>query len=222
MRMGSLSGARLALVALAAVLTALAVLAAGTRTAPQAAQAAAQKRPNVVVIETDDQTDDSLRFMANVNRLLVQQGVRFDNNFVSFPLCCPSRATFLTGQYGHNHGVMGNSPPQGGYTKLDHSNTLAVWLQRSGYYTALVGKYLNGYGTPATRLQVPAGWSEWHGATNLRYLGFTLNEGGQLHTYPADQANYQSDVLARIAGDVIRRRASASNPLFMWVTFYAP
>ncbi|MDQ3894067.1 MAG: sulfatase, partial [Actinomycetota bacterium] len=219
--------ARAILLAAAAVLTAIAALAAATRTAPAtaiAARAAAadQKRPNIIVIETDDQTDDSLRLMPNVNRLLVRQGVRFDSSFASFPLCCPSRATFLTGQYAHNHGVMGNSPPQGGYTKLDHSNTLAVWLQRAGYHTAHVGKYLNGYGQRRTRMQIPPGWSEWNGATTLPYLGFTLNENGQLKTYPANQQNYQTDVLGRKAVEIIRRQVPSAKPLFMWLAFYAP
>ena len=89
-------------------------------------------RPNVVVIETDDQTAVSLAVMTNVRRLLVRQGTTFDRSFATWPLCCPSRATFLTGQYAHNHGVLGNTPPDGGDDRLDHSNTLAVWLRRPG------------------------------------------------------------------------------------------
>src|SRR3712207_1633994 len=91
-------------------------------------------RPNVVVVMSDDQTVESLRVMANVNELLARQGATFANNFASFPLCCPSRATFLTGQYGHNHTVMGNAPPQGGYEKLQptEANTLPAWLRAAG------------------------------------------------------------------------------------------
>jgi N-acetylglucosamine-6-sulfatase len=217
-------GRRAAAIALVSALATVAGALATVHTVPERAAAAtvAQTRPNVVVIETDDQTDESMRVMANVNRLLATEGVRFDNSFVSFSLCCPSRATFLTGQYAHNHGVMGNSPPQGGYTKLDHSNTLAVWLHRAGYHTALVGKYLNGYGSRATRMQVPPGWSEWHGAPNLPYLGFTLNENGKLITFPANQANYQTDVFAARALDVIHRVVPTPTPLFLWVTFVAP
>ena len=95
---------------------------------------------------TDDQTVESLRVMPNVERLLVRRGTSFTNSFASFPLCCPSRATFLTGQYAHNHGVLSNTPPSGGYEALDGSNTLPVWLQRAGYVTGHVGRYLNGYG----------------------------------------------------------------------------
>ena len=80
-------------------------------------------RPNVVMIMTDDQTVESMRVMPNVKTLLADRGVTFDNSFVSYSLCCPSRATYLTGQYAHNHGVMGNAAPNGGYYKLDSTNT---------------------------------------------------------------------------------------------------
>src|SRR3712207_911176 len=102
-------------------------------------------RPNVVVLETDDQTLAELEVMPNTRRLLGDDGVTFDNHFASFPVCCPSRATFLTGQYAHNNGVLGNRPPEGGYEALDETNTLPVWLQRAGYHTVHLGKYLNGY-----------------------------------------------------------------------------
>src|SRR5436190_2303041 len=103
--------------------------------------AAAPQRPNVLVLETDDQTLDEMAVLPNVRRLIGDQGVTFDNNFDSFSLCCPSRASFLTGQYSHNNGVRANALPQGGFEKLDGTNTLAVWLQQSGYYTAHLGKY---------------------------------------------------------------------------------
>ena len=64
---------------------------------------------------------------------------------MNFPLCCPSRATLQSGQYGHNHGVMGNKPPKGGFEAFDVDNSLAVWLEARGYVTAHVGKYMNGY-----------------------------------------------------------------------------
>src|SRR4051794_26880078 len=67
---------------------------------------AADARPNVLVIETDDQTLESMRVMGNVNALIGAKGATFQNSFVNYSLCCPSRATFLTGQYVHNHGVL--------------------------------------------------------------------------------------------------------------------
>ena len=100
-----------------------------------------QTRPNVLVIMTDDQAVGDMRVMASTRRLLGSQGTSFDDSIVSFSQCCPSRATFLSGQYPHNHHVVANTPPFGGFAKFDNRNTLAVWLRRSGYYTALVGKY---------------------------------------------------------------------------------
>ena len=131
----------------------LAALAAGIAAAAALNGSAASGRataappPNVVVLETDDQTVESMRVMPQTNALITDQGVTFDNSFVSYSLCCPSRATFLTGQYAHNHGVWGNAAPNGGYYKLDSTNTLPVWLQRAGYTTIHLGKYLNQYGT---------------------------------------------------------------------------
>src|SRR5262245_32756792 len=105
-----------------------------------AANAAAA--PNVVVIATDEQTAADLAAMPQTRALIGDEGTTFANSFVSLSECCPSRATFLTGQYAHNHGVLNNEPPFGGYPRLRGAETLPVWLQRSGYATGLVGKYL--------------------------------------------------------------------------------
>src|SRR5919198_4732945 len=78
-----------------------------------ARSAAVQPRPNVVVIESDDQTLRSMRVMDRVNALIGARGTTFRKSFVNFALCCPSRATFLTGEYAHNHEVMGNASPEG-------------------------------------------------------------------------------------------------------------
>ncbi len=191
-----------------------------------AASPSLQGKPNILVLMTDDQTVESMRVMANVRTLLARQGATFTNNFVSYPLCCPSRSTFLTGQYAHNHTVMGNAPPAGGYDKLapTHSNTLPAWLQRAGYTTVHLGKYLNGYGS-ARPLEVPPGWSEWYGSTDpstYRYFNYTLNENGKLVTYGTGAANYQTDVYGRKAIDLIRRLAPSPKPFFLWVAFLAP
>ena len=67
---------------------------------------AQQKRPNVIVIETDDQNFTDMFVMSQTLGLLGARGTTFNDAYVSYPLCCPSRATFLTGQYAHNHGVL--------------------------------------------------------------------------------------------------------------------
>jgi N-acetylglucosamine-6-sulfatase len=182
-----------------------------------------QQRPNVVVLMTDDQTVESLRVMRNVNRMLARPGATLTQSVVSFALCCPSRATFLTGQYAHNHRVLSNVAPRGGYGRLDHSTTLPVWLRRGGYYTVHVGKHLNGYGLTRPR-EVPPGWSEWYGAVDpstYRYWGFTMNENRRLVRYSRRTA-YQTDVFARRAAEVIARRAPRRQPFFLYVGFVAP
>jgi arylsulfatase A-like enzyme len=207
--------ARFGLVAL------LALAGAGASAQSDSATAGAQQaRPNVVVIMTDDQTVESLRVMTNVRRLLRDRGTTFANSFVTFALCCPSRATFLTGQYNHNNGVMDNHPPVGGYAKLDHRNTLPVWLRNAGYYTAHVGKYLNGYGLE-NRREIPPGYNEWRGSVDpstYRFFGYTLNENGTLRTYD----RYQTDLYAEKAVGIIERRAPLAQPFFLWVAFLAP
>ena len=185
---------------------------------------AAGARPNVVVFMTDDQTAESVRVMPHVRRLIANQGVTFDNSFASFPLCCPSRATFLTGQYAHNHGVFDNVLPWGGFAKLDHSNTLATWMSGAGYRTIHVGKYLNGYGNKRPRT-VPPGWTDWHalvGASVYQYFGFTFNDNGRTTRYPRTPAFYQTDVLARKAVDMVRTASRGTRPFFMWNAYVAP
>ena len=177
-------------------------------------------RPNVIVIMTDDQDLESLRAMPNVRRLLARQGTTFLNSFASFPLCCPSRATLLTGQYAHNHGVLGNAPPNGGYYAFDPTSTLATWLEQSGYATALVGKYLNGYGNGGRRF-IPPGWSEWHAGVRLGYVGHSMTHDGRITVYRSER-DYVTDVYTRTAVSVIARRAKDSRPFFLWLSYFAP
>jgi N-acetylglucosamine-6-sulfatase len=207
--------------ALVGLLAAAVVAPSSAAAVSPAGGAGAAARPNVLVIMTDDQTVESVRVMTNVKRLLRDRGATFRSSFVTYALCCPSRATFLTGQYAHNHGVLGNSPPNGGYAKLDHTNTLPVWLQDAGYYTAHLGKYLNGYGRADPR-EIPPGYDEWRGSVDpstYRFYGYTLNENGRLTTY---ERTYQTDLYARKAARIIRQRAPRAQPFFLWVAFLAP
>ncbi len=186
-----------------------------------------EQRPNVVVVMSDDQTVESMRAMGNVNSRLAQFGTTFANSFVNFPLCCPSRATFLTGQYAHNHGTLGNGPPQGGFEKFnaEHGgNTLPGWLQADGYYTVEIGKYLNGYGNEATETVVPEGWTEWYGAVEgvQNVYDYALNENGTLVQYGDAIEDFKQDVITRRAVEVINRRAPAAQPFFLNVNYTAP
>jgi N-acetylglucosamine-6-sulfatase len=206
------------------LLGALIVAGPGTHVTSVDQAGAAPLRPNVLVIETDDQTVESMRIMSNVNSLIGDQGTTFDNSFVNFSLCCPSRATFLTGQYAHNHGVWSNAPPTGGFAtfeKLHGDNNLAVWLQDAGYFTGMIGKYLNQYSNNAG---IPPGWSDWEAVApgDQTVYNYTLNDNGTLVHYGSDPADFKQDVLTSRAVDFIDHRAPSGRPFFLWLTYTAP
>ena len=181
---------------------------------------ALQKRPNVIVIDTDDQNVSDMFVMPNTLALLGGRGTTFDNSYVSYPLCCPSRATFLTGQYAHNHGVLTDQR----YGDLDSSNTLATWLRQAKYRTAMVGKYLNGYGRFNLR-EVPPGWSEWYaltGGTEQKRYKYKLNENGKVHRYARKAKDYVTDVLSSKLNDVLKRWTRNPKPYFIYFNPNAP
>jgi len=124
-----------------------------------------KERPNVVVVMVDDQDFRSMHALPKTRKLIARRGTTFATSVVNFPLCCPSRATFMTGQYAHNHGVRWNNAPTGGYGKLRQDETLPVWLRRAGYRTIHIGKFLNEYGQ-ANPTEVPKGWDDWHGGVD--------------------------------------------------------
>jgi arylsulfatase A-like enzyme len=206
-----------------AIAGALAIAGTGTPPATVGQAEAAPPRPNIVVIETDDQTLESMRVMDNVNSLIGDHGVTFRNSFVNFALCCPSRATFLTGDYMHNHRVFGNKYPGGGFKRFQELHggyNLAVWLQRAGYYTGMIGKYLNEY---KANSPIPKGWSEWRGAPEgYGAYNYPLNENGTLIQYGTDPTDFKQDVLTWKAMNFVNRRAPLAKPFFLWLTYTAP
>ena len=128
------------------------------------------ERPNIVVVMADDLRVDDVQWMPRTRRLFARTGISFENSFAPYPLCCPARATFLTGQHAHNHGVYWHDPPYG-YGAFDDSRTVATSLQAAGYRTGFLGKYLNRYGLDRSKVSgkpshryVPRGWDEWRGA----------------------------------------------------------
>lgn len=186
------------------------------------------RRPNVLLILADDQGAKTMGVMQQVQRKLADRGTTYTDAFVSLPECCPSRASVLSGQYAHNHGVLDNTPPRGGYPAFDGRNSLPVWLRRAGYRTGWVGKYLNGYGNPAKGadpLEVPPGWSEWTAPVNhteFRMFDYTLNHNGELRDYGSEAADYQTDVFAEHADDFVRKSARGSEPFFLAISPLAP
>jgi len=159
--------------------------------------------PSFVVIQTDDQTLDGLyasfsaypgapktRAMPNTLDLIAKRGMTFNRYYVSYPLCCPSRVSLLTGRYAHNTGVEGNVQPNGGYFGFSfrgaYDHNLATWLQGAGYRTIHIGKFLNGYGDEpySDGTNVPPGWDAWHTVlkadTHHYFYGYTLNDNGEI------------------------------------------
>jgi N-acetylglucosamine-6-sulfatase len=228
--MRALSAARFRLAVFATMLIAFGVVTAlgACGTEAPARAAASVSRPNIVVFMTDDETVAELRGMPNTRALLERNGVRFDRSYVSYPVCCPSRATYLTGQYAHNHGVMGLYPPTGGYGRFDKRNALPVWLARAGYHTAHLGKFLNGYGDQEPA-DVPPGWSDWHATVDYstyKMWGYTMNDNGRMHTYgrtfEENPRLYQTDILAGKAAAIVRAQSRRGAPLFLSLNFLAP
>jgi N-acetylglucosamine-6-sulfatase len=181
-------------------------------------------QPNFVFVLTDDQDFASYnrRTMPNTFRLLGRRGATFANHYDATPLCCPSRAAMLTGQYGHNNGVLNNKP---GYGDLDDpGNVLPVWLQRAGYRTAYVGKFLNGYEQTADdKDDVAPGWDLWSVLVgNARgYNDFMLTVDGRERKELYHGGAYLTDVLNERAARYVHELAGAQ-PFFLQVGQAAP
>lgn len=181
--------------------------------------------PNVVLILTDDQRYDTLHVMPEVQHLLVEEGMSLDRAFATDPLCCPSRSTILTGRYAHTTGVYANGGPDGGWEAFrpSESSTIATALHGAGYRTALIGKYLNGYGV-GSEPYVPPGWDEWLAFSNGNggYFDYTMYDGARGNlAFGAEPGDYSTDVIRRRAVSFIRE-VPESRRLFLMVTPYAP
>jgi N-acetylglucosamine-6-sulfatase len=139
--------------------------------------------PNIVFVLSDDEDLGIHPHMPKVKELIEDMGTVFDNFFVPYPLCCPSRASILRGQYPHNTLVLGNWVPEGGFLTFRRlkreQSTIATWLQAAGYRTALYGKYLNGYSETDAP---PPGWDEWHAGNEDAYdnVDYKLNANGKV------------------------------------------
>lgn len=187
--------------------------------APAVRARAASTPPNVVVIVTDDQRWDSLGVMPIVQRELVGRGVTFTNAFVSNPLCCPSRASILTGDYSHTTGVYRQIPPFGRFEAFHDDPTLATWLDGAGYDTALVGKYIDGYQHAGLTGYVPPGWDRWVGFIHAGYQDYQLSIDGAVRAFGEAPGEYSTDVLA---GEAVRFIRGAQGPLFLYFAPEAP
>ncbi len=173
-------------------------------------------QPNIVVVLLDDARYDDFTALRRL-REFRDSGATFESFYSSFPLCCPARATLLSGQYPHNHGVLNNVQPTGGFAEFKDKSTLATWLDPD-YRTGLVGKYFNQYSPPYT----PPGWNEWmvpRGTYHFTNAGWYLNRGlgGAYTTIPG----YQTATMGTLASNFIKRNAPRTQPFFLWTAIVA-
>jgi len=189
------------------------------------------ERPNIVFILVDDLDAKlgTIEYMPYLQEMMVNEGLSLDDFLITNSICCPSRATFMRGQYTHCHQVYTNRLPDGGFQKFFNlglpSSTIGTWLQAAGYQTIFMGKYLNGYPFRYDRTYVPPGWTEWYSPVQGRPydgLDYVLNENESLVVYEPYFDNYLTDVLSNKAVDYIHRAASDPMPFFIYLAPFAP
>ncbi|MEZ4694986.1 MAG: sulfatase [Rhodothermales bacterium] len=176
-------------------------------------QSAGSKRPNVVLILSDDHRFDFMSFhegapnflqTPNMDRLAAG-GMHVKNAFVTTSLCSPSRASILTGRYAHNHGVVDNARlvPEG-------TRFFPAELQRAGYQTAFIGKWHMGGVTDEPR----PGFDHWVSFRGQgTYFNPTLNVDGSRKEYEG----YNADILTDFATKWIREQSS-DQPFFLYLS----
>lgn len=230
-------------VAVAGILGLLATaLVTGSSSDIGAGKARAHTRPNIVLVLTDDMSWDLARYVSQL-RSMQREGTTLDSFFVGDSLCCTSRSTIFTGLYPHNTHVLANTGPHGGWPAFvdpnrdgntadsNEKHTFAVYLDRQGYHTGFVGKYLNGY--PVQRdPAVPQGWDEWHaiGGGGYREYGYRTqsldrdarNQDAAHPRTSVVHGEYATDYMADRAVDFLHRAQHLPRPFFLEVATYAP
>lgn len=201
-------------------------------------KAAGGKQPNIVLVMMDDMRYDELRFAPQLSHEVVDRGITFQNSFSPYPLCCPARATFLTGKYAHNHGVLYIRNPLA-FGAIDDRVTIASRLSDAGYRTALVGKYLNRYGTAPSRVTgkssvryIPHGWTDWMAALDAGWRLAGRTGGGAYHYFDMTQnvngsvvfntGTYSSDLVGREATALVGEYHREKAPFFLYLAPVAP
>ncbi|XP_040076617.1 N-acetylglucosamine-6-sulfatase isoform X2 [Ixodes scapularis] len=189
-------------------------------------------KPNIVFILADDLDEElgGMKPLLKTRLLLEDGGMQFTNAYVTTPLCCPSRASILTGRYAHNAFVRNNtlagncSSTQ--WQRWTEQLNFAVDLQRAGYETFYAGKYLNQYGHKSAGgvEHVPPGWDSWNALVgNSVYYNYTLSVNGVPEHYGDNPfKDYLTDVISEKAANFLRPRTNQSKPFFMFLSPPAP
>ncbi|MFP5353143.1 MAG: sulfatase [Actinomycetota bacterium] len=191
---------------LALALAAIAVEVSAPAVAQVPAVPPAKERPNVLLIVTDDQRADAMGVMPSVRRWFGEEGTSFPNAYVTTPLCCPSRASIMTGRYAHNHEVLHNGTEA--VEGLSPRSTLAYHLDQAGYHTAIFGKYFNKW--PHT--SDPGSFDEW-AITNFNYTNSTFNVNGT----PRVVSQYSTDFISDRAARFVDERQASDDPWFLYL-----
>jgi arylsulfatase A-like enzyme len=188
-----------------------------------AAHAGRTVKPNIILIQTDDQALSQFapQYLPHITKLLKGQGTSFEHAYITTPLCCPSRAGLLTGQYGHNNGVLQNNYP----SLRGKGNVLPVWLHQAGYVTAHVGKFLNRYHRSRRKAAVAPGWDQWYtqlDASEDTYYDWDLSRNGKTIHYGHKNSDYAPLVFQRSASRLVRRFVPRKKPLYLELDEIAP
>lgn len=175
------------------------------------------KKPNLLVVMTDDQTIGSFNseVMPKATRFFGEfGGTVFDQAIAAPPLCCPARAGFLTGRYAHNHGVLENTV---GYASMrGKDETFPAMLQDRGYRTGMIGKFLNGYGDVADAAPAP-GFDRWFAIKGYAaYENFEVSDDGEVRFIE----DYATEALTSEAVEFMSERDP--DPFFLWLSYNAP
>ena len=185
---------------------------------------AATKQPDIILIVTDDQRSDTMRFMPFTSSFF---GTVFENAFVTNPTCCPSRTTIMTGTYSYTNGVWNNKARYGGWPQFQAhgwaDRSVATVLQDGGYITGLFGKFLNAWDDT-----IPSGWDRFagHAAAGLRgadspYYDYTLRyDDGSYEDFGHEPEDYSGDVLTEQA--IAFMDVAPYAPHFTYLSFNAP
>ncbi|GAB3261647.1 sulfatase [Alteromonas gracilis] len=199
---------------------------------------AAQGAPNIMLVLMDDMRYDELKYTPNLRRYVTSRGLEFKNAFSPFPLCCPARASLVTGEYAHNHRVLYHLAPYG-FGVLDDSVSIATAMQQAGYETGFTGKYLNLYGKQDSLVTgrpsidyIPRGWSEWRAGldtgwsaesrfagSTYNYFAFTQNVNG---VTTSNAGEYSSTVIGEDVTEMIDAFEDPERPWFVWANPVAP
>ncbi|KAK9708900.1 hypothetical protein K7432_009354 [Basidiobolus ranarum] len=184
-------------------------------------------KPNFLIFLMDDQDlkMDSLNYMPRVNKYIANQGTSFSHHYISTAVCCPSRVSFWTGQFPHNHNVTDESPPHGGYPKflareLD-SNYLPLWLDQAGYANYYVGKFING--VDVKNPGPPKGWTHFEPLVApwiYQYLNPTFSLNGA--PFEVHNGEYQTDVILNKTLNILDELKSIDKPFLFTVSPVAP